>query len=272
VVRGRNLYPQDLEAAIESSHEGIASGTCACFTVPAEGDGQGVAAVVEVERARRSRIDTGEVIETIRGTLAERFGIALQACVLIRPASALKTSSGKIRRQPTREAFLEDRLQVMDRWPLRAMSAASTASKEPRPAALDPNALARRTRRQRRAMLARSIQAHLAHVAGFPEGVLPATDMGFAAMGIDSLTAMQLKGELEEMLGVRLPASLLLELRDIDELAGHLAAALDTDAVVGRTPTVRSEQSGVRTDDLDTLDDEATEAALAAKLDALEDD
>ncbi|MDB5100229.1 MAG: putative phosphopantetheine-binding protein [Cyanobacteria bacterium RYN_339] len=76
-------------------------------------------------------------------------------------------------------------------------------------------------------MTAAALEAWLAEQIGRELGV-PADevdpDESFAAFGLDSLRAVGLAGELETLLGQRLPPTLLWDYPTITRLAAHLAA------------------------------------------------
>src|SRR6185295_20144355 len=70
IVRGRNLYPHDLELAVEQCHEALRPGGGAAFSLDVE-DEERLVIVQELEPRRRA--DTAALIELIRQTLAEEF-------------------------------------------------------------------------------------------------------------------------------------------------------------------------------------------------------
>jgi acyl-CoA synthetase (AMP-forming)/AMP-acid ligase II len=85
----------------------------AVFTV----DDGGEAGLVVVHEARTDRADElEEAMDAIRAELARVHGLAVDAVGLI-PRRALPiTSSGKVRRQPTRAAWLAGELGLLARW------------------------------------------------------------------------------------------------------------------------------------------------------------
>jgi acyl-CoA synthetase (AMP-forming)/AMP-acid ligase II/acyl carrier protein len=104
IVRGRNVYPQDVEHAAEAAHPALALDASAAFAVDTA-DGEQAVVVCEVRRERRRDIDAAAVIECIRRAVAEEFDLRLHAVALLNPGSIPRTTSGKIRRHATREAF-----------------------------------------------------------------------------------------------------------------------------------------------------------------------
>ncbi|KAA9001602.1 fatty acyl-AMP ligase, partial [Paenibacillus spiritus] len=112
LIRGRNLYPQDLELVSERSHPALLPGASAAFTVEIAGQER----LVVVQEVARHTKDTGEAMASIRRAVFQEYDVSPYAVVLIRQSSLPKTSSGKIQRRAARAEFLEDQLTVVDQW------------------------------------------------------------------------------------------------------------------------------------------------------------
>ncbi len=110
IIRGRNIYPQDIESAAEEAHSALRPGCGAAFSVDARGEEQ---LVVIHELDTREPVDPDEVVSTIRHEVAANFGIHVYAVVLIYPRTIPKTSSGKIQRGACRKAFLGGKLDML---------------------------------------------------------------------------------------------------------------------------------------------------------------
>jgi acyl-CoA synthetase (AMP-forming)/AMP-acid ligase II len=103
IVRGRNYYPHDIEAAIAVAEIGLRPGCAAVFAV-SEGAEQRIVAVAEA-RGDVADLDHDATERAAREAVAREFGLSLWQLVVIERGKSLKTSSGKIRRRPTREAY-----------------------------------------------------------------------------------------------------------------------------------------------------------------------
>ena len=115
IVRGRNYYPQDVEATVENTHRLLRAGGGAAFSVT-ENDVEQLIVVHEVQRRELEGVDWNDVIKEIRANIAREHGIRAHAVVLIRRATISKTSSGKIMRSEMKRQFLENELQIVAEW------------------------------------------------------------------------------------------------------------------------------------------------------------
>ena len=191
IVRGLNHYPQDIEQSVQSSHSALRPRAGAAFSVDVDEE-ERLVIVHEVERSQRNT-DLDEVVSAIR------------------PASIPMTSSGKIQRRACRTAFLEGTLSVLHEW-------RRPAGAPPEPAARPAVSAATRSE----ADIATWLVARLARESGVdPDEV----DLGqpFVSFGIDSARALLLVGDLETLLGRRVPPIVLWNYPTVEALARHLA-------------------------------------------------
>jgi amino acid adenylation domain-containing protein len=114
IVRGRNVYPQDLEWTVERCHPAIRADGTAAFAVDG-GGGERLVVIAEVERLGKS-IDPEPILATIRHAISEHHELDLQAVCLIKAMTLPKTSSGKIQRHACRQAFLAGTLETVEGW------------------------------------------------------------------------------------------------------------------------------------------------------------
>jgi acyl-CoA synthetase (AMP-forming)/AMP-acid ligase II len=118
IIRGRNLYPQDIELTVERSHPALRAGCGAAFSVEI-GSEERLVVVHELERtgtADDSPLEPGGVeaiADTVRQAVAEQHEAQVQQVVLLRAGTIPKTSSGKIQRRACRAALLAGRLTVL---------------------------------------------------------------------------------------------------------------------------------------------------------------
>lgn len=109
IIRGRNYYPQDIEAAVAAAHPALRSGCGAAFSIDV--DGQEKIAVVQEVTNRTPSEKVAEIRVAIHQTLAEEHAIKPHAIILLRANTIPKTPSGKVRRYACRMSFLENSLR-----------------------------------------------------------------------------------------------------------------------------------------------------------------
>lgn len=190
ILGGRNYYPQDIERTVQGAHAALKADGGAAFSIDVD---QEERLVVVQEVLRPKRHDLGRLLGIIRRGLAEEYGLAPYAVVLIPAGTLLKTSSGKLRRRGCREAFLRGQLRPLAEW--RA-AAGSPPDALPEPA--DPP----------RTPLESKLADLWSQVLGV-EAIARSDD--FFALGGQSLRAVQLIGRIEAEFGQELSLQDLFE-------------------------------------------------------------
>jgi acyl-CoA synthetase (AMP-forming)/AMP-acid ligase II len=113
IIRGRNIYPQDVELLVQSSDARLRPDRGAAFAVTSHGQ-EHLAIVQEVEREELTKdVDWPHVAELIRETVFRELQIIPYAVILVRPQAIPTTTSGKIQRFACRAAFLEGSLAIV---------------------------------------------------------------------------------------------------------------------------------------------------------------
>jgi acyl-CoA synthetase (AMP-forming)/AMP-acid ligase II/acyl carrier protein len=115
IIRGRNHYPQDIEATVSMCHPALEPQRCAAFSVDGD-EGEQLVVVQEVRRSALRSLDTAEVFRAISSAVSRGHGLQTHSIVLIRPGSLPKTTSGKVQRKPCTRAFLEHSLNEIAAW------------------------------------------------------------------------------------------------------------------------------------------------------------
>ncbi len=111
IIRGRNHQPHDIEHTAQRSHCALAAGRGAAFGIDDEG-AERLVLVQEVTRAALRGADLGAVGRAVREAIAVTHGLELSDLLLVRPQTVPRTTSGKVRRVATREAYLEGSLRA----------------------------------------------------------------------------------------------------------------------------------------------------------------
>ena len=105
IVRGRNIYPQDIERIVEEVTPKIRSGGVVAF---ASGKDNCITVLAELVRTSDS---PGK--QEIVCAVAEALDVFISDLVYLAPRSISKTSSGKVRRTKSRELFEQGALKVV---------------------------------------------------------------------------------------------------------------------------------------------------------------
>jgi len=111
IVRGRNVYPQDVEWTVGRAHPAIRPEGVAAFAVEVAGDDR-LVVVQEAERQPKGW-DAAEAVRAIRRAVADEHELDVYAVVVLRPMSIPRTSSGKVQRHACREGFLAGTLDAI---------------------------------------------------------------------------------------------------------------------------------------------------------------
>ncbi|MGZ5026942.1 MAG: beta-ketoacyl synthase N-terminal-like domain-containing protein, partial [Methylobacter sp.] len=217
ILRGRNLYPHDLELAAQQAHDALRLDSGTAFARQTE-DGEALVLVQEVERSQMRGLDAGRVFAAIREAYWEAFQVQADELVLVKPGSVPKTTSGKVRRKACQDALASGELPVIARWR--------------RNTAIEIPAEATAADSHDAASVRQWLQAYLAKKTGVAAQAID-IDTPFAAYGLDSLAAVELAEQLGAWLGVQLDNSLAFDYPTPARVAEFVAAAPQT----GQTKT-----------------------------------
>jgi len=114
IVRGRNHFPQDIEATAEIVSTSFRPGCSAAFTIdPTSGD-EKVALVMElrdIPPAHQAEKQYSRLAEEVRATISQVHSLGVSQLVFLKPKTVPKTTSGKIARSWCRKGFLAGTLQ-----------------------------------------------------------------------------------------------------------------------------------------------------------------
>jgi acyl-CoA synthetase (AMP-forming)/AMP-acid ligase II len=105
IVKGRNLYPQDIEQELRDQHEELATLAGAVFSIPGKGQ-EDIIVCHEIRRASWSVERLKAMAVAMRATVTREFGVNPVGVLLLPSHSVLRTTSGKVRRGSMRDLFL----------------------------------------------------------------------------------------------------------------------------------------------------------------------
>ena len=213
LVRGRCIYPQDLELRIDSMADAfpeLVANESVAFAVH-EGETERAALIVKIVRRKNPEHDAGRLIEAIQARALADFELSFGEIALVR-ASVPKTSSGKKMRTACAalmQAGLED-LKLEHRW--RRGAARVVA---------DPPGLDARSNTQ--PQVAKLVVEWIAREEQIELGSI-STSQPFTELGLDSFVVVSLIDFLERELGTTISSTIFEDHRNIDELSRHLSS------------------------------------------------
>ena len=107
IIAGRNLYPQDIERAVQGTDKALGVGAGAVFAV--ETDREHLIVIQEV-RASSVSTDLRTLATSVQGFIGREFNIPAGNVLLVRPGTIRKTTSGKIQRTLMKQLFLKGQI------------------------------------------------------------------------------------------------------------------------------------------------------------------
>lgn len=226
IIRGRNHYPHDLEGTVQESHAKLIPGGGAAFLVDRGGD-QLLILVQEVERGATSAEHETMIAEIRRNVTAEHE-VFVHEVILIRPGTLPRTTSGKVRYADVRKEYRDGELSDVARWSFAKGSRSSTRrdAEQVSGAGSELKGLMELPPIDDRQMLAVEIETRLLKWLGHAADVDAAEldpNRPFADYGLDSLAAVELTGQLEDGLGLKLSPTIAWTFPTAATLARHLA-------------------------------------------------
>lgn len=236
IVRGRNLYPQDIEVTAQRADPGVRPGNVIAFS--AEQGGQEVLVVVaEVRDPKIASAARTRMAEAITAAVRGAHGVAPAEVVLLAAGALPKTTSGKVQRRRCRSLWLDGSLAALLRW------SSPRTREELSPREVLVQVLAELPGMAAEHRLARLVDAMIgvfAGLTGLPREVV-APDVPMQAQGVDSLAVAELARTLEEACGVTVPLTVLVVHASLDWLSAWLLGeVLRLPFVAAAAPTSRA--------------------------------
>jgi fatty acid CoA ligase FadD21 len=111
IIRGRNHYPEDIEATVAE----ITRGRVAAIAVPV-GSTEKLVTVIELKKQTDpdAMRRLGEVKSDVTAAISTAHGLTVEDLVLVAPGSIPTTTSGKVRRAACVEHYRQDRFPRLD--------------------------------------------------------------------------------------------------------------------------------------------------------------
>lgn len=210
IVRGHNLYPQDIERMVETEIDAVRKGRVAAFAVNGP-QGEGIGLAAEVSRSTQRLASPEALVELLSAAVSEHFGEPLAVVMLLNPGGMPKTTSGKLQRGACRQGWIDG---TADAYAIHAHGAfvrgGAAASKAP--AVVPPlDAVEQAIAAIWREVLRR-------------EGLT--RDAHFFTSGGNSLAATQVAARIGAHWGIECPVRALFEQPRLGELAAEVRRLL----------------------------------------------
>ncbi|MDZ4151835.1 non-ribosomal peptide synthetase, partial [Methylicorpusculum sp.] len=267
IIRGRNFYPQDIEQALTGEIQALVPDACVAFSISHEDEEQ-LIVVAEITRAAMRSGNFKAIAAVMRKVLAEVSELAAAELVLVQPGTVPKTSSGKIRRQPCKQLYMENSLPSLFRSGDQANAdysgmgeqTGATHSKVMEASGPVPStdyfagsetgrgaacqggvhegalqfqilqqALLAVPQAQRVVLIAAFLSQKIALLLKIEASALPA-DSSLRALGLDSLKAVELKHAIDELLGIDAPLPHFLSDDSLQKIAEKLSEIAESTA------------------------------------------
>jgi acyl-CoA synthetase (AMP-forming)/AMP-acid ligase II/acyl carrier protein len=214
IVRGRNYFPQDIEATVGAINEYPLQRSVALSIEGARGEALGI--VVELPRHTPNELYPA-ICRQIRRQVIEEHEIDPRQIVLTLPASIPVTTSGKLRRGECRRWFENGNEKSLYRW------RRSGATEAP-PLQLPP--LPESPRTEDHALVCDCVSdwiiQWLTTRGGIESGRVD-VNLRFDDFGLDSLMAIELIGDLEDACDIELAPTIAWEHPTIEKMASLIA-------------------------------------------------
>ena len=209
IIRGRNYAPQDVEYAVETAHDGIRKGCVAAFGFEERGV-EKLGVVCEVKRTYIKK-NHNDIIQSIIQNITRENELSVSAIVLLKSGQIYKTTSGKIQRRKTKQAFLTRSLSEVYRWETTTVQSEKvptfSATHDTRP-----------MREQLKMWMAQQLDKDSSEIAD---------DASFSSLGLDSIQTLEAAESLSNALGLEFKVSYFFEYPTVGELASYLDAEID---------------------------------------------
>ncbi|MBL1265170.1 AMP-binding protein, partial [Methylomicrobium sp. RS1] len=221
LIRGQNLYPQDIEQALEEQIELLRKGRIAAFAVSVDGrEDIGIAA--EIGRGTQKLVPVENLFEAINETVGLCCQQPASLILLLNPGALPKTSSGKLQRRACFQAWQDGTLDAYATQQTGRSASAAVAVDE-----------------------LGEFERQIAAIWGEVLNVdVVAPQKSFFALGGQSITVMQVIALLRERLDVIIEPRLFFEKPGLREFAAAVQALLsDQTQPFTETPIVRIDQT-----------------------------
>jgi amino acid adenylation domain-containing protein len=223
IIRGSNHYPQDLEYTVEKCTDTVRESFGAAFQVEIDGQDE---VVIVYEIKPRKEINWEEVAQEIRRSVSESHELKVYEIAFIKAKTIPKTSSGKIQRRAAKQLYLNNELEIIYKSKYSA-DTQFVGSKEKSERILT-KPISKIFNKEDENSILNFLKEQIAfHQKMTIEQISESSSL--YDFGLDSLTAVEIKADLENELGVEIPLTILFSNDSVKSLAQKVIEIIRSD-------------------------------------------
>ncbi len=220
IIRGQNYHPHMIEQTVEQSHQALhPNGACA-FSVEVA-DQERLVVIHEVKRGSVRGLDSDAVIRSIVQSVSLEHELAVHVVQLVNPATLPRTPNGKIQRKTCRDRFLTGEIESIASWRRESGDIADSDGTN----FISPDAQLLQATIER-------IRLMISKISGIKQAKLDNVKP-LIELGMDSLSALELRSCYEVEVRRPFPADLPLHKLSIAKLAAMIVRGVHEDSLAG---------------------------------------
>ncbi|MFF1692214.1 fatty acyl-AMP ligase [Streptomyces sp. NPDC058257] len=113
IIRGRNVYPHDIEHELRLHHEPLRDTVGSVVSIPTDDGDDGHLVVIHEVRRRSPEQELAELAAQMRKTVSREFGLRAHSVLIMRRGGVRRTTSGKVQRSSMRSLYVSGELQPL---------------------------------------------------------------------------------------------------------------------------------------------------------------
>jgi acyl-CoA synthetase (AMP-forming)/AMP-acid ligase II len=219
-IRGRNIYPHDVEHAVGNAHSSAIHGMSVAFSVLVDDED---ALVILQGISSEDEQDFEGIAQAIRLAVIEHCEVEPHAVALLKPARIPRTTSGKIRRSRCRDLWLSAKLELLYGTAVSVDASAESTDPSRPPTRSDLRGIAAESRAT---VISTWLTVRVAQIGGLPLWRVE-TDKSLQGLGLDSVKIARLLAEIMQALDVQSNG----EAFTIGELTSEIVRSIDAEEI-----------------------------------------